>query len=143
MYKLCIAVLLILQTVTLKAQDHESNSNTSNIEVQLENIINNNGVTLIALYKKEGFMSRTPVQSGKAKIMNGKAHYTFKDVAPGTYAVVALHDENENNRMDYEASGMPLEGWTASGNDMTMGPPNFESSKFEVEEKDLQLTLRF
>ena len=56
---------------------------------------------------------------------------------------MALHDANENNRMDYQSNGMPKESYGMSGNDMSFGPPSFSASKFEVGGDDLELTIRF
>jgi len=83
------------------------------------------------------------IQNLESKIENGKVTLTFTNVAPGTYAIMAMHDANDNNRMDYEANGMPKESYGMSGNDMTMGPPDFGSAKFEVNGEDLEFTIRF
>jgi len=36
----------------------------------------------------------------KANINNGHAACDFADLPAGTYAVIVLHDENDNNKMD-------------------------------------------
>ena len=59
------------------------------------------------------------------------------------YAISVLHDLNGNQRMDYELNGMPKEPYGMSGNDMSMGPPVFDSVKFEVGDSDLHLRIRF
>ena len=45
--------------------------------------------------------------------------------------------------MDFDANGMPIESYGMSNNKMLMGPPNFEDAKFTVENKSLDLTIRF
>ena len=74
-----------------------------------------------------------------------KGHVTlkFENVKPGTYAVMAMHDTNDNKRMDFEENGMPKESYGMSGNDMTMGPPSFDLAKFEVSDKDVSFNIRF
>ena len=67
----------------------------------------------------------------------------FEDIAAGTYAVVCLHDKNANKRMDFDSNGMPQEAYGSSNNRMRMGPPNFEDAKFTVENKSLDLAVRF
>ena len=143
MKKLIILITAVILSIPAKGQETENNQDTYIIKVQLENLINNKGTTLIALYEKEGFLSRQPLQAGKSEIEEGKAFFTFDNVPPGIYAIVALHDENNNDRMDYGPSGMPEEGWTTSGNSLIMGPPNFEESKFELSDQDIVLKLRF
>ena len=68
---------------------------------------------------------------------------TFTHIQPGVYAVSVLHDENDNNRMDFETNGMPKENYAMSQNPMLMGPPSFKDVKFTIDRADLDLTLRF
>ena len=56
---------------------------------------------------------------------------------------MVLHDENGNKRMDFESNGLPKESYGSSGNDMSMGPPSFEGSKFEITDTDKEITIRF
>ncbi len=63
-------------------------------------------------------------------------------VKPGAYAIMVLHDENENNRMDFE-NGMPQENYGMSNNPLYYGPPNFSEAKFEVTNKNLNFDVRF
>ena len=45
--------------------------------------------------------------------------------------------------MDFDASGMPTESYGMSNNPMSYGPPQFHEAKFELLDKDLNLTIRF
>ncbi|MEH6512268.1 MAG: DUF2141 domain-containing protein [Maribacter arcticus] len=54
-----------------------------------------------------------------------------------------LHDANENQRMEFEANGIPIENYAMSNNPMLMGPPRFEDVKFFVGNEDLALNIRF
>jgi uncharacterized protein (DUF2141 family) len=56
---------------------------------------------------------------------------------------MAIHDENENNAMDFDPSGMPIESYGMSNNPLSYGPPNFTEAKFELKEEDLELAIRF
>ena len=67
----------------------------------------------------------------------------FEGLEPGEYAIICLHDINENNKMDFAPSGMPLEDYGASNNVMNFGPPTFSDSKFTVADKDLTLEIKF
>ena len=40
----------------------------------------------------------------------------YSDLAPGTYAISILHDENRTGRMDTDGLGIPNEGWAVSNN---------------------------
>lgn len=120
-----------------------SQSNGTSITVSIDNVQNDNGVVSFALHTKETFMKGAGVASAQSKVKDGKVIVTFKNVQPGEYAIIALHDENENNQMDYQANGMPKEAYGSSNNPMTFGPPQFGESKFTVADKNLDLQIRF
>lgn len=61
---------------------------------------------------------------------------------PGDYAVSAIHDENDNKKLDKSFIGMPTEGVAFSNNaKVSFGPPKFEKVRFHVEGETTQ-TLR-
>lgn len=65
----------------------------------------------------------------------------FEDVAPGTYAIALIHDENGNNKMDL-AVFIPKEGFGMSRNPkIGMGPPSFKSAAFAVGGGDVKLPI--
>jgi uncharacterized protein (DUF2141 family) len=67
-----------------------------------------------------------------ARISAQKAVCEFPGIAPGTYAVSVYHDENSNDKLDTNFLGIPREGVGASNNARGhMGPPKFDSAKFE------------
>lgn len=116
---------------------------TVNLEVTIDNIKNDNGVILLALHNKDTFMKLKPVKSLQAKIIDGHIKATFAGVAKGEYAVLAIHDENENGTMDFNTNGMPKESYGASNNDMSFGPPVWLDSKFIVGEENQSIAIRF
>ena len=53
-------------------------------------------------------------------------------VAPGSYALAVIHDENGNGRLD-KFMGIPREGFGFSRNPrIRMGPPRFDEVRFDV-----------
>ncbi len=62
---------------------------------------------------------------------------------PGTYAIIALHDENENQQMDYEANGMPKESYGMSNNPMGFGPPQYATAKFNFKNESIKMNIKF
>jgi len=63
-------------------------------------------------------------------------------LAPGVYAVSAIHDENDNRKLDKSFIGMPTEGVAFSNNaKIAFGPPKFEKVRFHVEGETTQ-TMR-
>ena len=110
--------------------------NSITVTVTIENVLSDEGTLLVSLHTKDTFMKGPGIIDLAEKARKGAVTLTLEDVKPGTYAVMAMHDANDNKRMDYQDNGMPKESYGMSGNDMTMGPPTFDSAKFEV-------TIRF
>lgn len=54
-----------------------------------------------------------------------------------------MHDENENKAMDFDTNRMPLESYGMSNNPLSYGPPQYNDAKFELENEDLELNIRF
>ncbi|UII79055.1 DUF2141 domain-containing protein [Flagellimonas sp. CMM7] len=114
-----------------------------NIKVAINNITSNEGKVMVSLHTADTFMKGPGIQNLESTIENGAVSLTFENVPQGTYAIMALHDVNENSRMDFEENGMPKESYGMSGNDMSYGPPNFSAAKFETKGEDLEFEIRF
>jgi uncharacterized protein (DUF2141 family) len=69
----------------------------------------------------------------RAPISEGRAVCEFQKVTAGTYAVMAMHDENGNGKMDKNLLGIPIEGYTASNNVRhALLPPSFQEASFNA-----------
>ena len=63
----------------------------------------------------------------------GSVTLTFKNVAPGRYAIALLHDENGNGKADRAAMMIPKEGFGFSRDaKVRFGPPKFGEAAFDV-----------
>ena len=66
----------------------------------------------------------------------------FDNLAPGTYAVGAFHDENANNHLDTNVLGLPIEGYALSNGVRAMfAKPNFYQAAFSVGTGDTPVAL--
>ena len=106
------------------------------------NVTSDSGKVSFALYNKEDFMKK-PLQAKNAKIIDGKSTVVFEGLEPGDYAVICFHDKNDNDKMDFQENGMPMEDYGVSNNVMTFGPPTYENAKFTVADKDVSLEIKF
>lgn len=113
------------------------------ITVTIDNVASDTGHVLLGLHNNDTFMKGKGIQSAKSEIKDGKITTTFTNVLPGTYAIMALHDANDNEQMDFQDNGMPKESYGMSNNVMSFGPPQFSDAKFEVADKDLDINIRF
>jgi len=67
----------------------------------------------------------------------------FRNVAPGTYAIALLHDENGNGRADRALSMIPREGFGFSRDaPVRFGPPSFAAAAMEVGSVAVHQTIR-
>ena len=120
------------------------------IHVTILNIRNSTGTVDCALFDSPSGFPRDTLHSAirlsAMKIPDRIAHCDFDDVPAGTYALVVLHDENMNGRIDYNWLGIPREGYGFS-NDAhgTLGAPSFQQAAFVYDGKtlDLSVSLRY
>lgn len=137
MKNLFLTLTLVLTSLLSFSQD------TATITVTIDNVTSDKGKVLMSLHTKDTFMKGKGLMSGQSEIKDGKITITFENVEAGEYAVIAFHDENENNNMDFRENGMPLESYGMSNNSMSFGPPNYEDAKFTVADKGIELNIRF
>ena len=83
-----------------------------------------------------------PTRADGAPAQAEEASFTFKDLKPGSYAVMITHDENGNGKMDTNVVGMPLEGYGFSNNPQVMRRAYFNESKFDVSDAPSAITIR-
>ena len=114
-----------------------------NLEVTITNATNDEGTVEFGLYSQENFMTAPPLKSASSTIKDGKATAVFENIKPGIYAVISFHDANGNKKMDFETNGMPKESYGTSNNIMSMGPPNWADSKFEIGKESTSIEIRF
>ncbi|MBZ9731275.1 DUF2141 domain-containing protein [Salegentibacter sp. JZCK2] len=117
---------------------------TGSIKVSVDNISSEEGKVYFALFNEDNFLKKAPIQVETSEIKKGLAVVTFTEVPTGTYAITAYHDKNGNQKMDFDANGMPTEDYGVSNNEMNLyGPPLWEDAKFEFDGKKKELILRF
>jgi uncharacterized protein (DUF2141 family) len=132
---ICTTILLFVFS-TIKGQE------ISSITATVVNVLTSEGKVGFALYNKDNFMKQ-PIQAKKAKIVDGKSTVVFENVLAGEYAILCYHDKNNNDKMDFQPNGMPLESYGASNNVMNFGPPRFDDAKFKVSDKKVSLEIKF
>ena len=66
----------------------------------------------------------------------------FGDLAAGTYAVAAYHDENDNGQYDRSIIGLPVEGYAFSNNaPVFLSAPSFEDASFELPATGIEISI--
>jgi len=133
---LLITSMIFAQTTPTKLEEGIS------VTVIVVNALNDEGTVNFAFYSEENFMKQ-PIYSKSASVEKGKSTVVFEDVPQGFYAILCFQDENNNGRMDFDSNGMPTESYGNSNNVMNFGPPEFESSKFEVKDHAFKIEIKF
>ena len=136
--KLIVAIL----TTTILFITNSITAQNNTITTAVINVTSDAGKVGYALYDKTNFRMK-PIQGAESKIVNGKSVVVFENVEAGEYAIICYHDKNNNDKMDFEANGMPLEDYGASNNVMNFGPPKFEDAKFTIIDKNVSLEIKF
>lgn len=67
----------------------------------------------------------------------------FRDVPPGEYAIVTVHDTNQNGKLDTNFIGIPKEPYGFSNEARgRLGPPAFRAAAFSVEGGAKEVRIR-
>ena len=116
--------------------DEPAPPTTATISVNVGTFRNQKGVLGCRLFRSPtGFPeTSTGTVEKRAAITGATARCDFTDVPPGVYAVSAMHDENDNRKLDKGFFGIPTEGYGVSNNHThAMSAPTWDESKFVVE----------
>ena len=80
------------------------------------------------------------VSAVRANVSN--VRIVFGDLAAGTYAVAAYHDENGNGQYDRSLIGLPVEGYAFSNKaPVFLAAPSFEDASFEMPPTGVEISI--
>ena len=101
------------------------------LEMEINNLESNKGPIYIRILDE----NENPVIVGTSPVINYSSEISFDSIFPGKYAIQFFHDENKNQKMDFNLIGIPKEKF-GSSNDVkpVLGPPKFEKMLFEIYE---------
>lgn len=68
--------------------------------------------------------------------------FRFNDLPAGKIALMAMHDENGNGKLDSNFMGIPTEGYGFSNNPKVMRKAHFDEAAVEVGETPVTITLK-
>ncbi len=110
---------------------------TSDITVTVTNLRSTEGVVRACITaRSKGFPKCDADDASSINVVTPAAEkvtLSFKNIAPGRYAIALLHDENNNGKADRALMMMPTEGFGFSRDaKVRMGPPKFEDAAFDV-----------
>lgn len=137
--------LCFLASFALTAAASCINAHAAEVTVRIDGIRAQAGLLKVALVDSPQGWDGTaaPVKADGAPAQGDTASFVFKDLAPGTYAVMISHDENGNGKLDSNIMGIPTEGYGFSNNPAVMRKPTWEEARFELAaDQVIDVTLR-
>jgi uncharacterized protein (DUF2141 family) len=115
------------------------------LEIAVTEIRNEKGDIRVALFQQEdGFPNdhKKAFYAGTFDIEGIQLNFTIEDLPYGEYALAILHDENGNEKMDFNFLRMPKEGYGVSNNvTRSLGPPKFKDAKFILSSENMQMEI--
>ena len=129
---LLITILSSLLLITTYGQD-----NKYELTLIVKNIRNDKGRLAAQLLNDEELQIE-----GKHIYIKGKvASAVFHNIPQGKYAIRIFHDENQNNKMDFNWIRIPKEGYGFSGNPKnSFRSPDIKELLFELD-SDKKITI--
>ena len=132
MFSRLSALFLILAATPALATD---------VKVEIHGAASTRGSVLVALFDGPAQFPGKP-DNGLKLSAAGPLVAVFHNVKPGTYAISAFHDENDNGVLDANLLGMPTERYGFSRDAVgNMGPPKFDAASFVVGKDDQTLVV--
>ena len=75
------------------------------LEMEINNLESNKGPIYIRILDE----NENPVIVGTSPVINYSSEISFDSIFPGKYAIQFFHDENENQKMDFNLIGIPFQ----------------------------------
>ena len=125
-----------------------SSALATTLKLEVSGFASTAGVGRVSIFKgKDGFPSDVSkaVSLQVLKIEGDRAYLVLPNVEPGTYALAAFHDEDNNGKLNTGLFGMPKEAYGFSNDARgSFGPPSFEDASFVVsgEETDQRVRIK-
>jgi uncharacterized protein (DUF2141 family) len=118
---------------------------TTQVDVTFESVRNAKGLIRACLTRDPLHFPHCDADPAARKLSipaAAGAKLSFHDVAPGDYAISALHDENRDGKLNTRI-GIPREGFGFSNNPVVrMSAPKFKAARFVVGAAAVSETIR-
>ncbi|MCK9275960.1 MAG: DUF2141 domain-containing protein [Syntrophales bacterium] len=141
----CLALLAALVFANL-LPTASAQSTCPGLHVKILNIRNSTGNVACALFESPDGFPREYLHFATniivTKIRDTQASCHFLGIPPGTYALVVVHDENMDGKLDSNWLGAPKEGYGFSNEAKArFSAPSFSDASFVYDGRNLELTI--
>ncbi len=128
----------------LAATVFAASAQAATLKVEIRDVNVASGKLMVKLVdSQDGYSDKAkPVDARMIDVSaTGNVTVSFEGLKPGTYAVMIMHDENSNGKLDSNMLGIPKEGYGFSNNPRVMRKPTFDEAKFEVSDADQSIGI--
>lgn len=109
-------------------------ASAATVEVRVAGVAGGKGKVNVAVCDRERFLKQC-AYSASVPAVAGETVVAFRDIPPGTWAVLAYQDENGNSQLDRNFLGIPTENYGFSRDAAgRFGPPGFDDAAIDVRE---------
>jgi uncharacterized protein (DUF2141 family) len=148
--------LLAIGFVIAWAMLAASAAQSSELRLTVTGVRSDSGELLIGLYETEkgfegaianaetsGIMAdRNRLVGVAMRARSGSQQAVFVQLPPGRYAVIVIHDENDDGRLDANALGVPTEGYGFSRDARGfLSAPSFDAAAVTIGDADVSISL--
>lgn len=149
-----ISVLALLLALTLSAKVRhpdtaaltpmDSPQGPYSLTVEIEGLRNSVGnIDMLVFNQSVGWPDEIPhsIRAYEVPAVEGNMVLKVENLPPGDYAVIVVHDENLNRRIDKDWRGVPIEQWGMSNNPRVyFKTPAFDRARFRMD-TDMQIHI--
>jgi uncharacterized protein (DUF2141 family) len=140
-------ILLFLSTVPALSAE---------LRLTIDGVRSESGEILIGLYDDADGFKNAIANAGKRGLVpdserlvgtairaqRGTQSTVFTQLAPGRYAMIVIHDENDNGRLDENFLGAPTEGYGFSNDARSLfSAPSFDAAAVAVGDADVSALI--
>jgi len=110
-----------------------TSAGAADLDVTVAGIRAQQGMLKVSVVDATGWSGGAKPLAGAERKPQGETEtFHFANLAAGTYAVMVMHDENGNGKLDTNFVGMPIEGYGFSNDPKVPRKPTFDEAKFEL-----------
>ena len=137
--KFLLLFFAFIFSITLSAQTRSS------VQVTIQEASSDQGMIRVLLFSGgTGFPDQVSkaLKSFSIPPKNKQVAFTINDLAPGTYALAVIHDQDSNGKLSSNAVGYPIEKFGFSNNPKVyFSPPSFQKAAFVLGKTPLKVTI--
>lgn len=145
----CLLISLMITTCvfTQEAIDNPAvitDKETCSVTIHLSGLDSNEGMLMVGLYNSADNWLGKEYKGEVVAIENNEATVVFENVPYGVYAASAVHDEDNNGKLNTKAFGIPSEPYASSrGAKGMFGPPKWKDAKFTLSTTEVTEDIKF